>query len=309
MPEGPPPDSDSDANGNDSDDSDDIPLPAGPPPPKMLPNPPLPPPPFAGPPIHFPPSFDQNFPMHGPMGTPMSMGTGMGMGMGMGRPPPNQFPPFGPPQHQFGQPMGGPGGMPGPSYQNRPVRPPRPRGQAPTSVQDPLSDQPSQTYQGHRASKHDLPARPPSDSSTISASPALNADGKAGSASVSGLPAKPQPADAAALVASSGAGTISAAPVLRDLRKEATTFVPRGVKRKKAAGTLINAAPGAGEIDAEGDEIRNVSTAGSGLLGKLTGVLGDLGPLPTGGNGATGGGKVGGDDEYQRFLEGLGELK
>lgn len=102
---------------------------------------------------------------------------------------------------------------------------------------------------------------------------------------------------------------ISAAPQLRDLRKEATAFVPRGVKRKKAAGTMINAAPGAGEIDEAGDEIRKREGGGPGLLGKLSGVLCDLNSAPGGSvDGATSTGGSG-DDEYQRFLEGLGDLK
>lgn len=100
---------------------------------------------------------------------------------------------------------------------------------------------------------------------------------------------------------SNGAGTISAEPQLRDLRKEATAFVPRGVKRKKppAGAVAINAAPGAGVIDADGDEVRTKRADGGGLMGKLSGVLGDIKRDEK---------KGGGDDDYQKFLEGLGDL-
>jgi hypothetical protein len=92
--------------------------------------------------------------------------------------------------------------------------------------------------------------------------------------------------------------TISAAPQLRDLRKEATVFVPRGVNRKKAPGGLapINAAPQAGPVDAEGDSVRVRAPASSGLMGKLSGVLGAESKSKPADEG---------EDEYARFLEGL----
>ncbi|WWD17249.1 hypothetical protein CI109_101687 [Kwoniella shandongensis] len=254
MPEGPPPKSASDSE-DDSDDSDDIPLPEGPPPPRALP-PPVPTGPRAGVPMPmgFPPRPPPFFP---------SSGMAMPMGMNMGGP--SHFRPPIPRPHP---PPGGRMNVP----HNRP----------PANVQDPLSDAPTQTYQGYRmGQQHALPARPPAPGA-ISAAPTT----------VSAGPSKPPPE----------AATISAAPVLRDLRKEATVFVPRGVKKRKGpGGGPINAAPGAGEIDEDGDERKNRTSGGGGLLGKLEGVLGGVKTAaPQSGGGA--------DDDYQKFLEGLGDL-
>ena len=89
---------------------------------------------------------------------------------------------------------------------------------------------------------------------------------------------------------------------MRDLRKETTVFVPRNLKRKKGV-TSVNAAPaGGGEIDADGDELRRKRDDGPGLMGRLQGVLGDP---PKNVAGAK---KTEGDDEYQDFLKGLGDL-
>ena len=119
------------------------------------------------------------------------------------------------------------------------------------------------------------------------------------------LPPRPPPPTPTMSAASMASATISAAPQLRDLRKEATAFVPRGVNRKKAStgGVAINAAPGAGEIDADGDEVRAKRADGGGLMGKLQGVLGDMKREEKG----VGGGA--GDEDYQKFLEGLGGLE
>ena len=157
----------------------------------------------------------------------------------------------------------------------------------PPAVQDPLSDAPTQTYQGYRMGKHELPARPTAPSN---ASENTKPD-------IPSAPSSSQPVDFSA-------GAISAAPVLRDLRKEATVFVPRGVKRKKPIGGLsVNAAPGGGEIDEEGDEVRKRVEAGEGLLGKLKGVLGSE-------TSRDDGGQIGhGDDDYQQFVKGLGGLE
>ncbi|ORY33948.1 WW domain binding protein 11-domain-containing protein [Naematelia encephala] len=265
MPEGPPPGADDDDE--DSDDSDDIPLPEGPPPPKQLPPPPPVPP--AG-----PSGWGAGAPpLHLPPRPPFGVAQPMGMPPFHAQPQ-MPFQPQSPAQYGFRPPS---------------HRPPRP----PPNVQDPLSDAPTQTYQGYRAAKHDLPVRPSAGSSTATAeSPAS-----------SSLPAKPAPS-----AASLASATISAAPVLRDLRKEATAFVPRGVKRKAArptpGGVSVNAAPGRGEVDEDGDERLPGKENGGGLLGKLQGVIGDLRD-----SGREKEGKAGAaDDDYQRFLEGLGEL-
>lgn len=158
--------------------------------------------------------------------------------------------------------------------------------------------------------QHSLPARPPSGpSSSITVPPSAS------------LPAKPESTEtkAPSKPADYSVGAISAEPVMRDLRKEATAFVPRGVKRKKAAapgGVSINATPGSGELDEDGDERVVRRDDGGGLMGRLKGVFGDM---PAGGGGGTGsapGGagklgkeKPGGEeDEYQKFLAGLGDL-
>jgi hypothetical protein len=259
MPDGPPPGSDAG-----SDDSDDIPLPEGPPPPKSLPTPPLPPGPSRlpyRPP--FPGQGQQQYQAQHPQFMPQPMGM-----------------PFRPPMQQPGF---------------RPVRPPIPRDQVP-NIQDPLSDGPAQTYQGHRIQQHALPVRPTSTTSST-------------------LP--PNTSITSSNIASTSTATaeISAAPVMRDLRKEAVAFVPRGVKRKQAkvesAGVeLINAAPGQGVVDEDGDEVRKkrMEEGGGGLMGKLKGVLGSSGMGKEKEEKVMGKGGSAGDDDYQDFLKGLGEL-
>ena len=80
--------------------------------------------------------------------------------------------------------------------------------------------------------------------------------------------------------------------------------MPRGVKRKKpVGGVTINAAPGSGVVDEDGDEVRATREEGGGLMGKLKGVLG---PEPAAQ--ASTGPKSGVDDDYAKFLEGLGDL-
>ncbi|WVF71501.1 hypothetical protein IAT40_006307 [Kwoniella sp. CBS 6097] len=300
MPEGPPPatanatktsDSGSDSDG--SDESDDIPLPEGPPPPR--PNPP------SGP---IPPPMRMGF--GGAPPPPFSGGPGQPHGF---RPHPPRPVPV--PLHamQYAGPgFGGPGGAgpsnfrPPPIRGNGMARPPRPHARPPPTIQDPLSDEPTQTFQGHRMAQHALPARP-----DIPGSPAPSS-----STGASGIAKASSPAPAPT---TAGTGEISAAPVLRDLRKEATVFVPRGVKRKKIpGGGVINAAPGAGEIDEDGDERKritnNSAAAGGGLMGKLSGVLGAAPTQetrPSNGK-ASMAGTGGADDDYQKFLEGLGDL-
>ena len=83
-------------------------------------------------------------------------------------------------------------------------------------MQDPLASVPHSTYQAHKANRPSLPPHP-------------------------SLPEKPVAAIAAA-------ATVSAEPQLRDLKKEATAFVPTALKRKRptapgASSAKINAAP------------------------------------------------------------------
>ncbi|KAF8204457.1 hypothetical protein K438DRAFT_1819927, partial [Mycena galopus ATCC 62051] len=267
MPEGPPPEDEDDSD-------DDIPMPEGPPPgqsapasslppapsflpphppPPLMPVPgslpprpsniPLPPPPPGFPPTNLPPrppgfpgaSFPPGFPAIG----------------GMPPPPPN-FPNFPPPGLPVPRPP--PGFYP-------PVR-------NPSSMQDPLSNIPHQTFQAHRAAAHSgLPSKP---SSVV---PPANAS----------LPPKPV---AAVESASLMSATVFAAPELRDFKKEATAFVPSNVKRKKAAGapgasaSRVNAAPSLGTLPSKpgtsGPTAEESLPVRPDLLGSLKGKFGPL---------------------------------
>lgn len=281
MPEGLPPGArDSDA---DSDDSDDIPLPAGPPPARSQPNPPSAP---TGP--------RNSHAAHAPV-RPTSLPFA----------PPLSGHTFHPPPHLPVR----PGGYPqtygaGPSVRPFPQRPPQ-------TIQDPLSNQPGQTYQAYHArpphAPHALPPRPPS--ARTSAQPAMGAP-----------PPSTSSATATTTSAPSASAEISAEPQLRDLRKEATAFVPRGVKRKKAppGGVAINAAPGSREIDEAGDEIRarpGDTGAGGGLMDRLQGVFATQAEMKeVNGTSGTGPGTLGragvkgGDEEYRSFVKGLEDI-
>ncbi|TXT04057.1 uncharacterized protein COLE_07754 [Cutaneotrichosporon oleaginosum] len=109
------------------------------------------------------------------------------------------------------------------------------------------------------------------------------------------LPAKPGTVSGprpAAPAAAPAAATISAAPQLRDLRKEVTVFVPRAARKRAPGGVTVNATPGAGVVDADGDSVR-VRAARPGLMDKLGRVLGDEEK------------KDQTEEEYERFLAGL----
>lgn len=108
--------------------------------------------------------------------------------------------------------------------------------------------------------------------------------------------------------------TISAAPVLRDLKKEATAFVPSNMRKKlkaqqataAAAGLVsVNAAPkAAGAAGGEGGDGEARKERAS-LLGALKGV-GIGGKLPPPKGGAQGQGAAAaaaGTDDYARFEE------
>lgn len=197
-------------------------------------------------------------------------------------------------------------------YQQRPHQPFVQRGPA-QPVSDPLSDVPHQTYQAHRLARREE------------------------SKAESDLPKKPDGETTKPV--SQAEATISAAPQLRDFRKEAAAFVPRAAKKKKTAAavtttsepvaTLIDSAPnsletsygeptGASqssvyEIHAAPGRVPdpapapnvapayNPSMAGGGLFSALTSVLG---PLPS--TTATPVAKPG--DDYKAFLAGLEKL-
>ncbi|WVN88368.1 uncharacterized protein L203_103574 [Cryptococcus depauperatus CBS 7841] len=267
MPEGPPPEN---SDGSDeSDDLSDIPLPEGPPPPKPVsahPPPPIP----SGPP----------FPSH-PPGFPQSSGA----------------PPFYPQPPPMSIPL--PWGQLPPQPQSQPFRPNvgfRPPASRTLDVtqtsSNPQNGNAGTPYQAQRITQANLPVRPATSnefSSTVSNTKSTSASAE-----------------------------ISAEPVLRDLRKEATVFIPRGIKRRQgqtgSGGTggsgvgrvVVNAAPGGGEIDEDGDQLKR-KEARVGLMSKLSGVLGapDITPSTTTKTNET---SKNVDDDYQKFLEGLKDL-
>ncbi|KAJ6541821.1 mRNA biogenesis factor-domain-containing protein [Mycena capillaripes] len=291
MPEGPPPE------GDDEDDSDDdIPMPEGPPPGQpassLPPAPPsLPPhPPPAGLPMAPPGSLPPR-PSNAPLPPP---------------PPGYSLPPRPPGFPGASFPPGFPtiGGIPPPppNFPNFPPQgfPPPPPGfypvRNPSSIQDPLSHIPHQTFQGHRAAAHaPLPPKPAS------------------------LPPKPVAAVADANLISA---TVFAAPELRDFKKEATAFVPSNVKRKKAAGapgaasSRVNAAPSLSTLPSKpgtsappGEESLPVRPD---LLGSLKGKFG---PPPTASTAATGKVKAkegqavrDAKDDYDKFVESMSDI-
>ena len=78
-----------------------------------------------------------------------------------------------------------------------------------------------------------------------------------------------------------GAATVAAAPQLRDLRKEATAFVPATLKRKKpgasASATRVDAAPSVGLVVLDTDNSEIAAPARPDLLSTLKGRFG---PVP-----------------------------
>ena len=314
MPEGPAPGAEN-PGGEDSDSDDSIVMPEGTPPPeaRLYPAavdkvPPQPMPPFGMPqnpgyPPHMPPAMPPPFPVgFQSQFTPQSA-AGQAQfppmpygGNGFIPPPPRGFFP-GNPGNQLRP-------LPGPSKTFRPPSasanlPPRPLG----VVNDPLSDTPHQTFQSHRQAQREEAPRDAQGSS---------ADKGTGTA--------PPPASA----------EISAAPQLRDLRKEAAVFVPRVAKKKKltAGSTVITAAPsvpdgtetvmsattragqdhhgiqeathGAPVSAGAPPTTYNPAMAGGGLMSKLSGVLGTPAPSQA---------KAEKADEYKTFLAGLEKLE
>ncbi|CDZ97917.1 Uncharacterized conserved low complexity protein [Phaffia rhodozyma] len=206
-------------------DDDDIPLPTAPNPnPKALVQPPLPPGPPPPPPFNMgssyppypPPGFNPGFPPFRP---------GFGPGPYPPRPAGFNNQPF------FRLPQNG--------NPNRPPmnRPPTAR-QPPPMLHDPLNSNPVQSFQAHQhARKHpSLPDNP--NMISVRATDDNKFDKPDGENST----------PTAAASASAPSQVISAAPQLRDFRKESAAFVPLAVKRKRAAEAAlaskrVNAAP------------------------------------------------------------------
>ena len=178
---------------------------------------------------------------------------------------------------------------PPPGFQQHMPPPPPgffPRHQQASPMQDPLSFIPHQTFQAHRPNRNIPPPSPhPS------------------------LPLKPsQPARTASAV-ELAAATVSAAPELRDFRREATAFMPSSLKRKKAGGATagssrVNAAPslGPGSGDSQTDPPK------PDLLSALKDQFG-LVPVPSPSTRAptTKGGPKDKDD-YAKFVEEMGDI-
>ncbi|KAJ7837394.1 hypothetical protein B0H14DRAFT_2791640 [Mycena olivaceomarginata] len=306
MPEGPPPEAEED------DSDDDIPMPEGPPPgstsslppaPPFLPPHPPPPPPMAlpgslpprpsntplpPPPPGFPPN---NLPPRPPGFPGASFPPGF-PSMGVLPPPPPNFPNF-PPQG-FALPPPPPGFYP-------PVR-------NPSSMQDPLSNIPHQTFQAHRAAAHSHSALPPKPGSVV----------PPGSAS---LPPKPVAALESAKLMSA---TVFAAPELRDFKKEATSFVPSNVKRKKAvaassaSSSRVNAAPSLSTLPNKPGTASSAAEESLPVRPDLLGSLkGKFGAPPTVNASSAATGKVsaketpaakGAKDDYDKFVESMADI-
>ncbi|KAJ3575244.1 hypothetical protein NP233_g1232 [Leucocoprinus birnbaumii] len=230
-----------------------------------------------------------------------------------GVPPPPPFPPMvpgaipPPPPPPPGFPPGGamfpPSGVPilpgvafpplPPPGFSAPFPPPPPgffpRNQSASSMQDPLSSIPHTTYQSHRANQQT--AR-----STLPHNPSL--------------PAKPTTA------AELANATVVAAPQLRDFKKEATSFVPTSIKRKKAApaagGSQVNAAPSLGPSmpESEGQD-EETSPSASAARPDLVGMLkSQFGATPAVSNASSDSKKAEAkkNDDYAKFMDEMSDI-
>jgi hypothetical protein len=110
----------------------------------------------------------------------------------------------------------------------------------------------------------------------------------------------------------SAAATISAAPELRDFKKEATTFVPRGIRQKvqaKENPARVNAAPGE-TVDQEMEE----ADARPDLMEALKRAGVTAKPPAASSKASTSGAGPSKDrnqeqqDEYDRFMDDIGDL-
>lgn len=248
MPAGPPPGSDD--SSDDSDDSDDIQMPAGPPPP---PKPQEPTSEFtegAG-----TTSTDSDFladrvaiarPQRGPGGQGLPHRPQFAQPF---HPDPHMRHIGGPPPFRPPPPFGAPQGPRNPHLPARPAPPP---------THDPLADGPKPTFQSFQQARQQAPPSAPSG-------PSLPTD----------APPPPPPAGLPAHFASTAAGagaTISAAPVLRDLKAEATAFLPSHMRKKKAPP-----APGASAGLSTIDAARGAEGAPPAERASLMGALKDAG--------------------------------
>ncbi|KAG6846101.1 hypothetical protein H0H87_006465 [Tephrocybe sp. NHM501043] len=288
MPAGPPPPPP--LNEGEDYDVDDIEMPEGPPPGQLNevapPLPPGPPPPIQhGIPTSAIPPAPPGFHPSGVQGLPLPP-PGPPPGFNAANIPPFGFahPPPPPPAYPIGN-------------QFIPNMPPPPPGffpravQSASSMQDPLSSIPHQTFQAHhgRSTIAPHPSLPPNPMRVTHAQPTT-------------LPSKPSVDKTAELVAA----TVFAQPQLRDFKKEATAFVPTTLKRKKpgvsASSSRVNAAPGM-----EGDDEKE--PAGPARPDLLSALKSQFGPAPpVTAPSSTTGKKTGKKDDYDKFMEEMGDI-
>jgi hypothetical protein len=126
---------------------------------------------------------------------------------------------------------------------------------------------------------------------------------------VTSLPAKPvEPATPTISEAQIAAATISAAPELRDLKKEATAFLPSALTRKKAS-TAKNSAPKLNSApDTTGPGASDHAAARPNIVSALKE---QFGPVPSSSiklNGPISSSGVKGKDGYERFVEELADI-
>ena len=172
---------------------------------------------------------------------------------------------------------------PPPGFSFRPMPPPPPgfyphRQQTTSSMQDPLSSIPHRTFQAHRDAR------------------------SAQSLGIPNVLPSQQPSDATI-----SAATLSAEPQLRDLKREATAFVPTSVKRKKTGKTnapssssKINAAPSLNTgIDPVDSQVIDPGPSRPDLLNALKE---QFGPIPAASTVKTK------KDDYEKFVEEMGDI-
>jgi hypothetical protein len=251
-------------------------MPAGPPPPKSAP--PLP---QGLPPV--PPAFPMGAPYAAPPFPPMIPPHAY-MPPGMPLPPPGLPMGF---QHSYAPPFAQ-NTVPYPQQMPGPGRGPRDRQhmEAARLMQDPLSNLPHVTFQAHQAQRHQLPSIPTASGSQPS----------------TGLPPRPGSTSQAAASA-----TVFAEPELRDLKKEATAFVPASMRRAAKKGPSNNTTSAGLQIDAAPSEVDDAPTSAEprkdlmSVLGTQLGVGDKPAAQPK-----TQGGQ--GKDDYDKFLAEVGSF-
>ncbi|KAK4047542.1 hypothetical protein OIV83_005329 [Microbotryomycetes sp. JL201] len=290
LPEGPPPAPNDDDSDAESEESDDIPMPEGPPPPTA----------------RLPTSASSRVQIARPSTEPSGS-------MSNHRHQP--YPPHGQ--------RGGPRQFAQQQQQYLPHGlPPRP---PPGAIQDPLSDEPHKTFQGHqheRWNQRQQQQDPSMAAPPSSAPPPPPPPPPSSLSSVSTGPFAP-------VGASAPGATISAAPVLRDLKAEATAFVPTHLKKKKAsaaaaAATTTTAATsgasnyGLSKIDATGGLSNQESERDSASVGSRPSLMGALKQAGIGGQGDDNNGsrtellgakkRDKGKEDYERFEREMAEF-